>query len=227
MRKFLLFVAILGLTFLIACGGSEETEEKTTEEQTFEITAEELVDQEDIVMYLNGEPVTGERYNLVYLQMKVQLFQLGQDVSDLADIKEKALDALTEQELLQQDADAKGIEVLEEDVEEELSLIKSESGETFEQYLEQYHFDEDSYKTMLAFAMLYEKYVEEQFPNIEVSDEEVEEAYEELKKDHDDIAALDEIKESLRTGLAKQKESEKMQERIDTLKEAADIETNI
>src|SRR5690625_4176937 len=131
MRKILLVVAMLSLTFLLACGDSKEEVEE--QEQTFEITADEQVDQDEVVMYLNGEEITGDRYNLVYLQMKAQLFQFGQDVSDQEEIKQLALDALLEQELLQQDAKEKGIEVPEEDVEEELSHIKSESGETFEQ----------------------------------------------------------------------------------------------
>jgi len=225
MRKILLVVAMLSLTFLLACGDSKEEVEE--QEQTFEITADEQVDQDEVVMYLNGEEITGDRYNLVYLQMKAQLFQFGQDVSDQEEIKQLALDALLEQELLQQDAKEKGIEVPEEDVEEELSHIKSEGGETFEQYLKEYYFDEESYKTMLSFAMLYEKYIEDQFPNIEVSDAEVKKAYDELKSENEDIADFEEIKESLRSGLAKQKENEKMQERIDALKEEAELKTNI
>lgn len=227
MRRFLLFVAVLSLTFLLACGDSKEEAAEKEEAQSFEITTEEKVDQDEVIMYLNGEEITGDRYNLVYLQMKIQLFQLGEDVSEHEEIKDLALDALLEQELLQQDAKEKGIEVSEEDVEEELSMIKSESGETFEQYLEEYHFDEESYKTMLSFAMLYEKYIEDQFSDIDVKDEEVKEAYDELKSANEEIADFDEVKESLRTGLIRQKENEKMQERIEALKEKAEIETNI
>ncbi|HLS20606.1 MAG TPA: SurA N-terminal domain-containing protein [Bacillota bacterium] len=224
MRKILLFTALFSLTFLLACGDSKE---EVQEEQTFEITTEEKVDHDEVVMYLNGEEVTGDRYNLAYLQTKVQLFQLGQDVSDQEEIKQLALEALLEQELLQQDATEKGIEVAEEDVEEELSLIKSESQDSFDAFLEAYSFDESSYKMMLSFAMLYDKYIADQFPNIEVTDEEVEAAYDEIKSDNEEIAAFEDIKESLRSGLARQKESEKMQERIDSLKDKAEIETNI
>lgn len=224
MRKIIVFASLFMLTFLLACGDSKE---EVKEEQTFEITAEEKVDNDEVVMYLNGEEVTGDRYNLAYLQTKVQLFQLGQDVSDQAEIKELALEALLEQELLQQDASEKGIEIAEEDVEAELSVIKSESQDSFDAFLETYNFDEDSYKMMLSFAMLYDKYIADQFPKIEVTDEEVEEAYDEIKSENEEIAALEDIKESLRSGLAKQKEGEKMQERIDSLKDKAEIETNI
>src|SRR5690625_5230911 len=224
MRKIIVFASLFMLTFLLACGDSKE---EVKEEQTFEITAEEKVDNDEVVMYLNGEEVTGDRYNLAYLQTKVQLFQLGQDVSDQAEIKELALEALLEQELLQQDASEKGIEIAEEDVEAELSVIKSESQDSFDAFLETYNFDEDSYKMMLSFAMLYDKYIADQFPKIEVTDEEVEEAYDEIKSENEEIAALEDIKESLRSGLARQKESEKMQERIDSLKDKAEIETNI
>ncbi|HLS06976.1 MAG TPA: SurA N-terminal domain-containing protein [Bacillota bacterium] len=224
MRKILLFTALLSLTFLFACGDSKEDE---AGEQTFEITDEEKVGQDEVVMYLNGEEVTGDKYNLAYLQTKVQLFQFEQDVSDQEVLKDLALDVLLEQELLHQEAAEKGIEVTEEDVEEELSLIKSESRETFDAFLDTYSFDEDSYKMMLSNAMLYDKYITEQFPNIEITDEEIEEAYEEIKSENEDVADLEEIEESLRGGLAKQKESEKMQELIESLKEEAEIETKI
>src|SRR5699024_5812294 len=110
-------------------------------------------------------------------------------------------------------------------VEEELSAIKSESQESFDAFLDTFHFTEDLYKMMLSHAMLYDQYLVEQFPDVEVSDAEVEEAYEELKGENEEIASLDEIEDSLREGLLRQKEAEKMQERIEQLKEKSDIET--
>src|SRR5699024_3547610 len=101
MRKIMLFAALSSLTFLLACGDSKE--EETQEEITLEITAEEKYTEDEVVMYLNGVEVTGDRYNIAYLQTKVQLFQFGQDVSDLEEIKQLSLDALVDQELLQQD----------------------------------------------------------------------------------------------------------------------------
>lgn len=225
MRKIFIFAALLSLTFLLACGSSET--EEVEEHPTFDITEAEKVDPEEVVMHLNDVEVLGDRYNLAYLQIKVQLFQYGQDVSDLEDIKELALEALIEQEVLLQDATEKGIEVSEADVEDEIDLIKTESLDSFEAFLETYKFDEDSYKMMLSFAMLYDKYVKDQFPDIDVSEEEITEAYEELKSENADLADLEEIKDSLRAGLIQQKENEKVQERLDSLKDQADIEVNI
>lgn len=225
MRKILLFAALLSLTFLLACGSSKTDE--VEEHPNFDITDAEKVDPDEVVMHLNGQEVHGDRYNLAYLQIKVQLFQYGQDVSKLEDIQERAIEALVEQEVLLQDATEKGIEVTDAEIEDEMDLIKTESLDSFEAFLETYKFDEDSYKMMLSFAMLYDQYVKDQFPNIDVSEEEIEEAYDQLKSENEDLADLEDIKDSLRAGLIQQKENEKVQERLDSLKDQADIEVNI
>src|SRR5690625_136042 len=225
MRKIFLFAALFSLTFLLACGSSETDE--VEEQPTFDITAAEKVDPEKVVMQLNGEEVLGDRYNLAYLQIKVQLFQYGQDVSNLDDVKELAIEALIEQEVLLQDATEKGIEVADADVEAEMELIKTESLDSFETFLETYKFDEESYKMMLSFAMLYDQYVKDQFADIDVAEEEIEDAYAQLKSENEELADLADIKDSLRAGLIQQKENEMVQERIDDLKEQAEIEMNI
>src|SRR5699024_8241924 len=97
MRKILLFAALFSLTFLLACGSSKTDE--VEELPTFDITDAEKVNPDEVVMQLNGQEVLGDCYNLAYLQIKIQLFQYGQDVSDLEGIKEQAIKALVEQEV--------------------------------------------------------------------------------------------------------------------------------
>lgn len=225
--RLILITALLSLTFLVACGDAKE--EETEGDETFEITEEEKVADDEVVAHLNGEEVKGDRYNLAYLQTKLQLFQLGEDTKDLEFVKEFALDTLIDQELVYQDALEKGIEVSEEEVESELSEIKSdpEMKEGLESYIDMYGFTEDKYKEMLSFSMLYDKYVEAEFPDLEVSDEEIEEAYEQLKSTIEDLDPLEDIEESLRMSLIHEKQAQKMQERMDELKEKAEIEINI
>lgn len=213
---------------LTACGSDDTDEQSDGNGQgTFEITEDEKIADDEVVLNINGTDVMGDRYNLAYLQTKAQLFQFGEDTSDRESLKELALNALVEQQLLEQDADEKGVEVSEEEIESEFESIKSDDEEHFESFLEEYHFTEDTFKMQLSFAMLYDKYIESVFPNIEVSDEEIEDVYNDLKSENEDIADLEDIKDFLRAELTHRKEGEKMQERIEELKEEADIETKI
>src|SRR5699024_4660292 len=231
MKRLFFLACTLSLAMMLAaCGGNDESEESPEgieQEQTFELSEDEKVNDEEIVVNVNGSDVTGDRYNLAYLQTKAQLFQYGQDTSDKDSVKDLALDALVEQELLEQDAQEKGVEVSEEEIESEFETIKSEDEDRFKDFLDEYHFTEESVKLQLSFAMLYDKYIETEFPDIEVTEEELEETYNELKEQNEELADLEEIEDLLRTELTQQKEAEKMQERIEDLKGKADIEKKI
>lgn len=222
---------MIGLSVLVACGGTDEGEgaqQIEQPEQDFEITDEEIVDPDEIIMELNDVEVNGELYNLAYLQTKIQFFQYGLDISNHDEIQSAALDTLTRQELIRQDAADLGIEVSEETVEDRLEQIKKENKEGYEAYLETFDFSEQYYKMEIADILLQKKYIEEQFPDIDVTEEEIKEAYDEVKNESDEeIPELNEVEESIRQGLTQQKEMEKMEERLEQLEEQADIKTLI
>lgn len=219
---------MIGLSILVACGSSDDVEDADQLEQTFEINEDEKVDPDEIVMKLNDEEIDGERYNLAYLQTKIQFFQFDLDMNDHEQIQSVALDTLIRQELIRQDAAELGIEVSDETVEDQLEQIKEENKEGYEAYLETFDFSEQYYKMEIADILLQKKYIEEQFPNIEVTEEEVQEAYDEIKNESDEeIPELAEVESSIRQSLIQQKEIEKMEKRLEELEEKADIETLI
>jgi len=228
MKRRITLISLLVFTMLLAaCGGDSTEEPKPEEEQSFEVTDDEKVDDDEVVAHINGTDVTGDEYNLAYLQTKVQLFQLGEDVDDQDSVRERALDALVERELLKQDAEEKGVEISEEEIDSEIEEIKQEDEEQFKSFLDEYHFTESSFKMQLAFEMLYDKYVAEEFPDIDVSEKEVEEFYQEIKDENEDIGELEDVEDMLKTGLKQEKEGEKMQERIEELKEKAEVDMKI
>src|SRR5699024_1598010 len=136
---------------------------------------------------------------------KVQLFQLGEDVDDQDSVRERALDALVERELLKQDAEEKGVEISEEEIDSEIEEIKQEDDEQFKSFLDEYHFTESSFKMQLAFEMLYDRYVAEELLDTDVSEKELEGFYQEIKDENENIVELEDVEDMLKTGLNHQK----------------------
>lgn len=231
MRKFLLIIGTLSLALLlVACGNSDEEVENNNaqEEDPVEFSDEELVDEDEIVLTINETEITGEQYNSLYVQHKIRLHQYRQDISDLEALKEQTLEMLIDQELLKQDAEKAGITVTPEELDEEFTSIKDEvTTEQFIVFLEDNQMTEEDFKEQLHFSLLYDKYVAETIPEIEVSDAEVEEVYQELKGEDEDFPELEEVAEFLKVELAMQKEYEYVEDKLAQLREEAEIETNL
>lgn len=235
MKKLMMFLTVISLTFiLVACGNktsdqeiNEETEPQNTEEannQEVEFNEDEKVSEDKVVANINDVEITGEMYNLIYVQTKIQLNQYGQDVSDLEHVKELAIDGLINQEIIKQDAKRAGIVVSDEEITSEFETIKSDNEEQFQAFLEKYHLTEQAFKDQLLFALTHDKYIESELPPIEITDEEVEDVYNELKKGNQEIADLEDVEDQLKRELTIQKEQENLQEKIEELKKQATIE---
>lgn len=229
----LLMVISLAIV-LAACGnkgaddeGNEEADTQSVEQannQEIEFSDEEKVSEDKVVANINDVELTGEMYNLIYVQTKIQLNQFGQDISDVDQVKELAIDGLINQEIIKQDAKRAGIHVSEEELISEFEAIKSDNEDQFHAFLERYHLTEEAFKDQLQFALTHDKYIESELPPIEITDEEVEEVYHELKEDNQEIADLESVEEQLKRELMIQKEQEKLQERLEELKDQATIE---
>lgn len=228
-KKMLLLLTLLLALILAACGGddAEPEEQKETTEVDVEITEEELVDEQFVVANINGSEITGDKYNNIYRQLKTMLFMYGQDVDDLDMLKDETLAILTDQELIRQDAEESGVEVTEEEAQEEWDIMIAANGEeAIETLLEQYGLTEEEFLNQLKDDLLTVKYIEKEFV-VEISDEEVEEQYELLKEQHENIGEFAEYEEMIRRNLTEMKQSELLDERLNELKENAEIETYI
>src|SRR5699024_11004884 len=143
---------------------------------------------------------------------------------NLDDVKQDTIDQIIYQTMLTQDAANKGIEVTDEEFDEEYNFIKEENSEGLELLLEQFQMTEEAFKDELRHNILYEKYIETEFDDVEVSDEEVEEVYDELTEESENIPPLDEIRENLELQLRDKQIQELVTKRIDALIEEATIE---
>ncbi|KPH77589.1 SurA N-terminal domain-containing protein [Oceanobacillus caeni] len=224
-KGLVLFISCL-LLFLAACGNNDKTEKKETEEaaqEQPEFTDEEIVDDKTPVVNVDGQELEGKKYNQVYKQIKTIMYQNGQDVSDLDVIKERTLTALIEQELINQEASEKGIEVKEEEASKELESIKKETGDQFSTILEQLNMNEKDFEHQLLEDLTTEKYMNHEF-DVEVTDKEVEEYYKQLKEKNKEIPELEEVKDNIKSFLHTEKQRKQLKSRLTELKEKTEIE---
>lgn len=232
MRKIGMMLAALMLTLTLgACGNKEDDNNSQAgneqpEEHIFTIEQEEMIENDDLVATVNGEDIYGSLYNVVYTQTKIQLSDLGQDVDDLDFVKEVALDAIVDQELIRQNAEEVGISVSEEEVDQEFNELKEMNEEQVTNYLEKYHLEEDAFKSQISHALYHEKYVDSEI-SVSVSDEELEEVYEELKENNDELPEFGEIEDQLRSEMTAHRAQEKLMDIVTELKEEATIEMKI
>ncbi|MBM7570277.1 SurA N-terminal domain-containing protein [Aquibacillus albus] len=241
----ILFIAITLSLLLTACGGEEEQEQTTdpgTEESPEQGTDEgaeepapavddsETVDENEVVATVNGEEISGQEYNMMYAQTKMMLQQYGQTESDSEQLKEQTLNELINQKLIQQDAKEKGIEVPTEEVDSNIEQIKSqyETDEQFEETLASLQLTEDSLRAQISFEVLLQEYLEQTVTDVEVTDQEVEEYYEQIaSQGGEDVPELDEVRDQIEEELLNQQKQSKIGEIAEQLREEGSVETLI
>lgn len=238
-KKLLLVLTLLIALVLAACSNDDDAAEKdetkdapdTQEQQELEeveITEEEQAEADSVVVSVNGTELTGAKYNNIYKQFKTMLHMYGQDTSDQDMLKDETVSILVEQELIRQAAEESGIEVSEEEAQEEMDKIVETNGEeALTAMLEQYELTEDEFRSQLVDDLTTIEYIENEF-DVEVTAEEVEEQYNLIKEQsEEEVGELEEHEEMIRQNLSEQKQGEMLENRINELKEKADIETLI
>lgn len=231
MKKYIVGLSILLVAiFLVACGDNNEenaSNEAAPEQEAeqVEISDDEKVPDDDVVAVINDEDVEGETYNIIYAQLKSFATQSDQDV-DQKEIQELTMDSLIDRIVLLQYAKDEGIEVSEEEAEDEIDTIKSENEDNYKNILDQFQMSEDGFKEQLRFELTLDKFKEKKIDE-EVSDEEVQEAYDELAEENEDVPELDEVEDQLKTNLLDQKTNEALQKKIDKVKEDAEIDEKL
>lgn len=239
MKKWTLLI-ILSLTmFLVACSddeaGSDEQanqaenqEDQAQQQEPLEISAEEVVNEGESVVVVNGSEVNGTTYNAAYSLVKSMMHQSGQDTSDLDALKDQTVDFLVEQELMLQEANNVGIEVTDAELEEELKAYKESAEEgQFNTMLEQLNMTEENFKNQLRYDLTTMEYVEQEF-EVEVTDKEVEELYNQMTEQSEGEAQeLSEVEDQLRASIEQQKQQQQYAQKVEELKESAEIDKKI
>lgn len=236
MKKWMTIVAALALVVgLAACGdNSEDTDgkEKDTNNdeapatEEIEITDEEVMDDDQTVVHINGTEIKGDKYNNIYPQVKAQATQTEEEKLDQAQLKDRTIDSLVERELIMQGAKEAGVVVEDEEVQSEYDSIKSANEEGLTTLLEQFHLTEEGFIDQLKFELTLEKYGQE-ISSDEVTDEEIQSYYDTLKEQNEELPKLEELKADIKAQIQQQKSLQAIQQEIESMKEKADIERKV
>ncbi|WP_062321956.1 SurA N-terminal domain-containing protein [Halolactibacillus sp. JCM 19043] len=241
---------LLTTTVLVACG-NESAEEETPEEEPnqeatdnedtsndsseetpaldLDVSDDETVADDQVVLEVNGEEVLGDAYNTAYVDTKRYLLQNNQDASDKDMLKEQTLQTLQSNTLVKQDAKEQGITITDDDVAAALEETKSqfETEEAYQQALNQLAYTEESFKVSLQTQLLQQQYLEDAIEVESVTDEEVEEYYNLVKEQSDDVPPLEDVKEQIVAQLEQTKVQQAFQAKVTSLMEEAEINENI
>ncbi|MFO7776652.1 MAG: peptidylprolyl isomerase [Candidatus Hydrogenedentota bacterium] len=136
-------------------------------------------DVPDVVARVNGEEVTGEEFQEAYMQFSQMMMTQGQQPLS----EQEVLDQLINTRILEMRAEEAGIEVPDEDVQEQLDELAEQFGgeEQLTQLLEQQGIDRDELDDMIRQDLRNAAFRDE-ITDVEVTDEEVQETYDELRE---------------------------------------------
>ncbi|MFW5991275.1 MAG: SurA N-terminal domain-containing protein [Candidatus Nanoarchaeia archaeon] len=214
MKKIL--VMIMLLIFAVGCQGGEETTNPgpTGEAVSPDENPDEQEQDDSVAAEVNGEEILMS--DVEQIQQMAQ--QQGQQV-DEATVAEQLVD----QKLLIEEAKDRGLEVSTEEAEDFVEESVSAQGMTLEDVKSQVG---DEFSTLLEEQkeqLLIQKLLDDEGGNLTVTDEEIEEFYEENKQMLGN-SSLEEVKPELEPMIEQQKQQEIITSLSEELKEDAEIE---
>ncbi|MGI2328603.1 SurA N-terminal domain-containing protein [Planococcus sp. YIM B11945] len=228
------------LLVLGACSDKEEAapkEEKAAEtEQSAEKSTEapasvlDLPEEEEVVVVVNGEEITGSVYNSVARQLETSLAAQGENPDLAEQVKSQTITVLVGNKLLIQDAEDKGYKADEAVLEERLEELKGqfENEDKMNEALKASGYTLEDMELQLREQLVYENYVAEEVEAGKVTDEEVQKAYDGFTEQSEEKApAFEEMEPSIRQSLEQQKTQEAVFNRIEELKKTAEIDVKI
>lgn len=254
MTKKMLLSLLIGASVLVtaACGNEDDNtneEETATEEQVAGENGEATEQQEmpepdlegvpDLVAEVNGEEIKKAEFESAYVaqfqQIAMQAQMSGQEV-DQDQLKTQIAESLVGQRLLMQETDNRSIEATDEETEETLTALAEQNGlassDEFLVALEEQGLSEEEVMEQVASQVKMDKLIAEEAGDIQPSEEEVQEFYDGLLAQQEemgggDLPPLEDIKSELEGQIAMQKENTAVEELVAELREGADVKINI
>lgn len=212
---------------------AEKTENTSKETADAQDTELELPAEKDVVVAVNGEEILGNVYNSVARQLEASLATQGKKASDPENaqlIKDQAITVIVGNKLILQDAADKGYKADDKLVAERLEELKGqfEDEEKMNASLEKAGYTMEDMESQLAEQIIYEEYLAGEVKGAEVTDEQIKEAYEGfVASSEDEAPEYEEMEPMIRQSLEQQNTQQAVYDRIDELKEDAEIEVKI
>lgn len=214
----------------MGCGNQEETMPSENIDTNQE-NQEESVTGEAVAI-VNGTEITQSELDQTFNQLKQTYEQnginLGEDGNQeqINRIKDSALEQLINTKLIVQSAEEGGYESTEEEITNQLEQITSQfpDEEALNTALEANNTSLDQLRTELAKEIKMNKFITDNTPEVSVSEDELQAAYDQYSQQAEDIPSFEEVKGQIEQQLLNQKQQEQISDLIQTLRDESDIE---
>ena len=250
------------LLALSACGGGDGSDDsgKAADEPTSQESATDsgkdsakagdapqpdLDGIPDVVAEVNGEEVTRDEFVAVYepqfQQAAMQAQMTGQEPDQDA-LKKQTAENLVDTELLAQEADSRGLEVTDEDVDAELTTIAKQnqlgSAQELLDALEKQGTSEEQARSQVEVQVMVEQLVADESGPIKPTEKELRALYEQAKKgaqaqakqqggQQQEIPPFAKVRTQLEEQAKQQEVGKVAQDLVDGLRKDADITINL
>ena len=248
-RTALGLVAAASLLALSACGGSSDDASSTKDATASESSSAsadagpeggpDLSGIPDVVAEVNGEEVTKDEfvplYEAAFQQAAAQAQSTGQ-APDEEQIKKQTADDLVSTELLAQEAESRGIEVSDDEVDAELETIAEQSqlgsADELLAAVEKNGMTEDQAREQVQMQVLVEKLVEDEDGSTTPTDEELRAIYAKAKQQAagpqgQKIPPFDQVKDQIAEQATNEQVGKVAQSLLEGLRKDADITINL
>jgi len=183
---------------------------------------------------------TVDRTKVFYEQQGID-FEGEEGMKILEEIRQQVIDSLVQQEVLLQSAIDKGYDISEEQVIEEIELIKEQypTEDDYRTALEENQMTEEELKDMVASEMQISQFIENEIPEAVITEEEIQQMYDLYKMQYEaqmeenseedaeeerPFPSLEEAKSQIEGQLIQQKEQMQFEQMIEELMGNSDIE---
>ncbi len=201
----------------------------------FNLDEEEFFANEDVVVEVNGVEFSFDDFNRVLSQVQQQYMMQGMELSE-EELREIAVESLVQQALLMELADEKNIDVSQEELEDYFQEIMTMYGmDNEEELLGQ--LKEEGLDTraevdeVLTSEIRVDKLVELFAEDVDVTQEEVEEAYNlfaqqvEEFEGAEQVPSFEEVEEEIKESLIQEKVVPVILTKLEEMEESAEIKT--
>lgn len=248
-KKWLISLLLICITtVMVACSDNDSTEgnEKTSTEegnQQAEMEQPDLENVPEVVAEVNGDKISKadfeSTYQAQFQQVMMQAQMSGEEVNQ-DELKGQIVDALIGQRLVIQEAEDKGFEVAEEDVNKTLDSLVAQNGlesqDEFFAALEEQGMAKEEVMSQVETQVKVNKLIADETGEVNPSEEELKEMYdtyvkqlEQMSESGQDVTipSYEEMKPNLIAQIKSQKDAETYQKLVEKLEKDAEITKNL
>jgi len=211
MKIYVMLVLMLASAFLVACAPQQQSLDDDI--PTGMPQVDPIVQEDVILAHVNGRPIHSTEVE----QMQASAMQQGLQLSE-----EEAVTEVARRILLTQEATDRGHMVSQEQAREELDMMLTMQGLTYEQLAAQ-GMDADVIVAEISEQMLLQMLIDELGQDVEITDEQKMEFYDMQAMMSEDLPAYEDLEEQIGEYLQQEVAVEALYDLADALLEDAEI----